>query len=199
VKRFGLLLFVTIAAHAGRVSRGAESAALAYAAVGDSLRVLWQIGRPDGKNTEFALAPGGYTQFRDDGFFVVGQSTPAKDWPYVRPAPTDPRAELRPHASTVLFGVATAATAGTCRLTLDLVDTHSSYCTASTRGAARRPGARRRPRRLRPGRGSAGSPGSGASFQLAFTGRFASWKLTPRYDTNGRSPKNTKHPQGRPS
>ena len=32
--------------------------------------LLWQIGRPDTNNAEFALAPNGYAKFREDGFFV---------------------------------------------------------------------------------------------------------------------------------
>ncbi|MBN1506912.1 MAG: hypothetical protein JW955_08700 [Sedimentisphaerales bacterium] len=35
------------------------------------LTLLWQIGRADGDNAEFALAPGGYAQFKNDGFYVV--------------------------------------------------------------------------------------------------------------------------------
>ena len=37
---------------------------------------LWQIGKPDHDNAEFALAPGNYAQFKDDAVFVVGKSDP---------------------------------------------------------------------------------------------------------------------------
>ena len=40
---------------------------------------LWQIGKPDNGNTEFALAPSGYNQFKNDGFFVVGESDAKRD------------------------------------------------------------------------------------------------------------------------
>ena len=49
--------------------------------------LLWQIGKPDNDNREFALAPNRYNEFRDDGFFVVGKSEPQRDWPYVHPGP----------------------------------------------------------------------------------------------------------------
>ena len=56
-------------------------------ALAGELTSLWEIGKADGKNAEFALAPGGYAQFKNDGFFVVGSSDPKKDWPYVQPGP----------------------------------------------------------------------------------------------------------------
>ena len=52
-------------------------------------QLLWQIGSPDNDTREFALAPNHYDQFREDGFFVVGSSDPARDWPYVQPGPAD--------------------------------------------------------------------------------------------------------------
>ena len=43
---------------------------------GAESKILWQIGKADASNAEFALAPGGYAKFKQDGFFVVGQSDP---------------------------------------------------------------------------------------------------------------------------
>ena len=42
-------------------------------------QILWQVGSPDKRNAEFALAPSGYKEFKDDGFFVVGSSDPKRD------------------------------------------------------------------------------------------------------------------------
>jgi alpha-mannosidase len=88
--------------------------------------VLWQIGRPDGGNAEFALAPGDYGKFRTDGFFVVGRSDPSRDWPYVHPGPVDGWAGGGSHTFTVVFGVTRVAPAGEARLRVALLDTHAA-------------------------------------------------------------------------
>ena len=51
---------------------------LALSAASHSL--LWEIGKPDNNNAEFALAPNQYQTFKEDGFFVVGRSDPKRDW-----------------------------------------------------------------------------------------------------------------------
>jgi alpha-mannosidase len=89
-------------------------------------KTLWQIGTPDRNNAEFALAPKGYHQFTEDGFFIVGLSEAKSAWPYVQPGPTDTWADSRPHTFSVLFGVEKPVPQGTCRLVLDMLDTHSS-------------------------------------------------------------------------
>jgi hypothetical protein len=91
----------------------------------DSPTLLWQIGKPDHDNREFALAPKGYGQFRDDGFFVVGKSDPKRDWPYVHPGPHDDWAGARQHTFAIVFGLKSAAVPGECVLRVDLLDTHS--------------------------------------------------------------------------
>jgi alpha-mannosidase len=88
-------------------------------------KTLWQIGTKDGNNAEFALAPKGYDHFAEDGFFIVGQSDPKTAWPYVQPGPVDVWAGSRPHTFTVLFGIDTPASQGTCRLVLDVIDTYA--------------------------------------------------------------------------
>ena len=88
-------------------------------------QTLWQIGASDNDNREFALAPNHYGNFGDDGFFVVGQSDPQRDWPYVHPGPHDGWAGGRPHTFTVVFGLKVAPTDGECTLHCDLLDTHS--------------------------------------------------------------------------
>src|SRR5689334_7859824 len=87
---------------------------------------IWQIGSKDSQDTELALAPAGYRDFRDDAFFVINSSDPKKDWPYVQPGPGDSWAGGRQHTSLILFGLKAQPAAGTCRLVLDFLDTHSS-------------------------------------------------------------------------
>lgn len=87
--------------------------------------VLWQIGRKDGGNAEFALAPGNYAKYRTDGFFVVGRSDPARDWPYVHPGPSDGWAGGGEHTFTVVFGIRTPGETGDARLRVALLDTHA--------------------------------------------------------------------------
>ena len=88
-------------------------------------QVLWQIGKADHNNADFALAPGHYAQYKDDAVFVVGSSTPSEAWPYVHPGPTDNWAGSREHVFTILFGVKKPAPSGPCKLVFDLLDTHS--------------------------------------------------------------------------
>ena len=89
------------------------------------LTALWEIGRGDRGNAEFALAPDGHGRFREDGFFVVGASDPKQDWPYVHPGPADTWAGSRRHTFVIVFGLSEVPAAGTCRLRLDFLDTHS--------------------------------------------------------------------------
>ena len=86
---------------------------------------LWRIGAPDQDYAEFGLAPNGYGAFRQDGFFVVGQSDAKRDWPYVHPGPGDGWAGGKEHVFTIIFGINKAPADGECRLRLELVDTHS--------------------------------------------------------------------------
>jgi hypothetical protein len=85
---------------------------------------LWQIGRPDRGNAEFALAPDQYAKFLEDGFYVVGRSDAKRDWPYVHPGPLDAWAGGRPHTFSVVFGLAAAPASGEGLLAIDLLDTH---------------------------------------------------------------------------
>ncbi len=85
--------------------------------------LLWQIGVADDDYGELALAPDGYARFGEDAFFVVGESDPARDWPYVHPGPADHWAGARTHAFSVFFGLESVGE-GPCRLIVDLVNTH---------------------------------------------------------------------------
>jgi hypothetical protein len=85
---------------------------------------LFQIGKPDGDTRDLALGPDRYNDYASDGFFIVGESDPAKDWPYVHPGPADPWAGNTAHTFTIVFALDTAPTAdGT--LSVALVDSHS--------------------------------------------------------------------------
>lgn len=92
-------------------------------AAADTLMPLWQIGRADKNNAEFALAPKNYQGYREDGFFIVGRSDPKEAWPYVHPGPVDSWAGGRTHTFAIVFGVKQAAPDGTCQLVFDLLDT----------------------------------------------------------------------------
>ena len=87
--------------------------------------LLWQIGKPDNDNREFALAPNRYAEFREDGFFVVGRSEAKRDWPYAHPGPDDSWAGGRPHTFNIVFGLKAPPQPGDCRLLVDLNDTQS--------------------------------------------------------------------------
>jgi len=88
-------------------------------------KLLWQIGKPDNNDAEFALAPSQYAKYTDDPLFVVGLSDPRRDWPYVHPGPGDPWAGGRPHTFTILFFLAEKPQGGPFRLLVDLIDTHN--------------------------------------------------------------------------
>ncbi|GHE31664.1 hypothetical protein GCM10017764_13500 [Sphingobacterium griseoflavum] len=78
-------------------------------------QTIWSIGQLDGKSDEFALAPNGYMRFLEedfgweDRFYLIGKSSPEKDWPYVLPGPADswggtgPTSGLRSHQLHILF------------------------------------------------------------------------------------------------
>ncbi len=87
---------------------------------------VFQIGVADGDYHEFALA-GNYQAYQQtfphDADFVVGQSDPRKDWPWIQPGPSDAWAGSRPHVFKITFDLPEVA-AGYYRLVLDFVDTH---------------------------------------------------------------------------
>jgi len=89
-------------------------------------KVLWQIGKTDKNTAEFALAPGDHRQFTNDGFFIIGTSDPATDWPYVQPGPADAWAGSRQHTNTIVFGLKDDGKPGTSTLVIDLADAQNS-------------------------------------------------------------------------
>lgn len=86
--------------------------------------LLWQIGARDDRHGEFALAPGEFGAYAGDAVYVVGRSSPDKDWPYVHPGPADWWAGDTEHVFTIYFALAERPVAE-CRLIVDLQDTHT--------------------------------------------------------------------------
>ncbi len=95
---------------------------------------VWSIGTKDNSAKELALGPADYKQFlsRDfgyeDGFYLVGRSTPKENFPYVLPGPDDTwggtwnTSGWRTHQTNILFDV-DAVPAGTkFRLVVDMLD-----------------------------------------------------------------------------
>ena len=89
---------------------------------------VFQIGKPDGDYGEFAIA-GDYAayaqQFPHDVDFVVGQSDPKRDWPFIHPGPTDAWAGRRSHAFKITFALPEVVP-GYYRLVVDFVSTQGA-------------------------------------------------------------------------
>lgn len=95
---------------------------------------LWSIGEGDDRAGEFALAPSGYREFLqhdfgwEDRFFLVGQSSAERDWPYVLPGPADEwagsggLAGIRTQVLNILFDVARLGAGVEAVLVVDVVD-----------------------------------------------------------------------------
>ncbi|HXC35798.1 MAG TPA: polysaccharide lyase family protein, partial [Candidatus Acidoferrales bacterium] len=99
--------------------------ALPFAACADT-SVVFQIGVPDGDYHEFAIA-GDYSQypekFPNDVNYTVGQSDPARDWPFILPGPVDGWAGNRSHAFTIHFQLSQVES-GFYQLVVDFVNAH---------------------------------------------------------------------------
>jgi hypothetical protein len=100
--------------------------AAAAATASSGAATLWSIGTKDTNTAEFALGPGDYQAYRQPGVFIVGESDPRKDWPYVQPGVADGWGPGTPQTFEVFFALENAP-AEPCRLELDFADTHSSH------------------------------------------------------------------------
>ena len=89
------------------------------------MAVLWRIGKQDNSDSEFALAPGGYQNYKHDGVFVVVHTHASKSWPYVQPGPMDAWAGARVHTFRIFFGL-NQAPHSPCSLQIHLLDTQDS-------------------------------------------------------------------------
>jgi alpha-mannosidase len=87
-------------------------------------KILWHIGISDKSHFEFSLAPTKHLDYSEEGYYIIGKSNPANDWPFIHPGPIDKWAGSRQHTFTILFGLESITEDGQCCLTLDLVDTH---------------------------------------------------------------------------
>lgn len=87
---------------------------------------LWNIGRPGGGATQFALF-GRYQdylgRFPADVRYVVGTSDASRDWSFIQPGPDDVWAGSRPHTFTVEFTLEQVPK-DACAIVLDLANTH---------------------------------------------------------------------------
>ena len=89
------------------------------------LKTLWQIGQADQRSSEFALSPGNYNQYLEDGFYAVGRSDSRQSWPYIQPGPSDGWAGGRLHPAQIIFGLRQVPSSAS-RLDIRLLDTQSS-------------------------------------------------------------------------
>lgn len=97
-------------------------------------KIIWQIGKADNSNAEFALAPSDYENFLakdfgwEDNFFLVGKSEEKKDWPYALPGPEDSWGGTAPlagwHAAVlnILFGIDKLRKQGNWELVIKILD-----------------------------------------------------------------------------
>jgi len=97
------------------------------------LHTIWQIGEKDGSAKGMALFPGKYADFLkadfgwEDKSYLIGFSTPQKDWPYVLPGPVDGfggtsgTAGVRNSVLNVLFGLQNLPKNDPSQLVIDLV------------------------------------------------------------------------------
>src|ERR1700739_4000621 len=74
----------------------------------DQTAIIFLIGGPGHDYHDLAIA-GNYAQYPDkfpnDVNYIVGQSKPDQDWPYILPGPADSWAGNRQHKFTIHFQV----------------------------------------------------------------------------------------------
>lgn len=101
-------------------------------------KVAWEIGSKDKGYIDMALAPAGYQHFLDhdfgweDRYYLIGFSTPQKDWPYVLPGPKDDwagsggLAGIRTQVLNILFGIAQLPVNDSSVFTVDILGYNGS-------------------------------------------------------------------------
>lgn len=102
-----------------------------------SQKLIWSIGRSNESYAEFALAPNGYSEFVPEGFgganryYIVGESDPGNDWPYILPGPKAPFAGYgywsgrALHQLPIYFELERAVDTDTCELVIDFLEVSS--------------------------------------------------------------------------
>ncbi len=101
-----------------------------------SAEVVWEIGNNNNSSADLALGPSDYEKFLskdfgfEDRYYLIGESSPKTDFPYVLPGPDDTwggtwgTAGWRTHEINILFGIKDLP-AGEWRLFIDLIDSNS--------------------------------------------------------------------------
>lgn len=99
-------------------------------------KTVWQIGEKNHSASELALSPDKYKEFLandfgwEDRFYIIGLSSPQKDFPYVLLGPADHwggtsyTAGIRTHVLNILFGMKEVPETDSWKLIIDLLDTH---------------------------------------------------------------------------
>ena len=102
-------------------------------------KTVWQIGEKNHSASELALSPDKYKEFLandfgwEDRFYIIGLSSPQKDFPYVLPGPADHwggtsyTAGIRTHVLNILFGMKEVPETDSWKLIIDLLDTHYEF------------------------------------------------------------------------
>ncbi|WP_303919019.1 GH92 family glycosyl hydrolase [Draconibacterium sediminis] len=97
--------------------------------------VVWEIGSNNNSSADLALGPSDYKNFLsndfgfEDRFYLIGESSPKTDFPYVLPGPNDTwggtwgTAGWRTHEVNILFGIKDLP-AGKWKLVIDLIDSN---------------------------------------------------------------------------
>ncbi len=100
-------------------------------------KILWTIGTVDGSYSELALSPDRYKEFVPEGFggannyYVIGESTPKNDFPYVLPGPLDDFVGYSywpGRAMSILpvyFEISELSNKGTAILTIDILEVNN--------------------------------------------------------------------------
>jgi predicted alpha-1,2-mannosidase len=108
-----------------------------YAAAAQ-MPVVWKIGETNNSSADLALGPAGYKDFLandfgyEDGYFIIGKSDPAADFPYVLPGPDDTwggtwsTAGWRTHQNNILFNISHLPAGTNFRLVVDMLDCNPS-------------------------------------------------------------------------
>tara|TARA_R110002050_G_scaffold274106_2_gene418380 strand:+ start:7896 stop:11039 length:3144 start_codon:yes stop_codon:yes gene_type:complete len=98
---------------------------------------VWRIGENDNSSADLALGPSDYKKFLskdfgyEDRYYLIGQSSPKTDFPYVLPGPADTwggtwgTSGWRTHEVNILFGIKDIPATGPWKLYIDLVDSQA--------------------------------------------------------------------------
>ncbi|GAB3650239.1 GH92 family glycosyl hydrolase [Echinicola sediminis] len=100
-------------------------------------QLLWNIGLKDSSSLEFALSPNHFQDFVPEGFggsaryYVVGESSPEQDFPYLLPGPKDGFAGYGYWAGLALsqlpiyFNITELPLSGSCTVHIDILAVNS--------------------------------------------------------------------------